>query len=245
MIEERSTLAILSSFCDQLDFSSSRQFSSSPSSVKDVVVQIYDFVMVFVRPLVKNAGAQRQRTSTKFRFWDSTTAHMVYCHVFLALLLRRWWILHGACLILVAQILWIVLKWVVYILDDQQLDHFMDFVRSWIDRFLREGERILQGQDAVRYIMAGAMLKAAPTGLSYFRMLVRAKTSEINNSYIEEYKERIGMYKAVKRMNYYLNKAGLKKSSSRGSTKVGGSNRPSTSKGSFLKSSSSSMRPQT
>jgi hypothetical protein len=85
---------------------------------------------------------------------------------------------------------WIILKWVVYILDDEAIGQAIDFTRTWIQLFLREGEKILEGKDTIRYIVAGSMLSSAPTTVSYFRYFLRMKAREINMTFVESALER-------------------------------------------------------
>ena len=73
------------------------------------------------------------------------------------------------------------LKWIVYFVDDNNdLVHLLQFVNMWLRRFLREGERILKKNDAIRYVLAFSMVRTIPTGFAYVRYILRYKAHTVN-----------------------------------------------------------------
>lgn len=173
---------------------------SWPHSARDVLSILRSLLNEALEPLVKQAREKQEYG--RLYFWTSRTAVLVYTNVALAVLLQRSWILFGSALILTAQVFRVCLRWVLFIVDDQEVRGFVDFVSVWVQLFLREGEKVLSGENAIRYIMAGSVLMAAPTGVSYFRYILRYNTQQLNQRYIHDISEDIKRYRfaATRRM---------------------------------------------
>lgn len=158
-----------------------------PSTAREAWAMIKELLHELAKPLLKQARKLPEYDENRpvvFYFWASRTAMAVYANIWLALTLGRFWLLYGVSGIIFVQIMWIALKWVVYVIDDPAMVNFSGFVRDYFRVLLTQGEKILQGKDAARYIIAGALLKSAPTGLEYFRWILRWKTREVNNEVI-------------------------------------------------------------
>jgi hypothetical protein len=161
-------------------------------SLYDLRYLVGDVREVIALALRRSLGGGASRR-TELRFWTSWQAHSVYACVGLAALTGFWqpFLALGA-LVLVLQINWIVLKWAYYIRDDSQVDFFIDFCTTWIKRVLREGEKVLKGRDAVSYVMAFSVVRAAPTGFLYARYIVRYNMRKANAQVLMEAAERFG-----------------------------------------------------
>lgn len=165
-----------------------------PNSVSDVTSLTKELVVDYViTPTCSQIREDRRQYSysKKLLFWKSRTALLIYYDVAIAGLVLYYnvgiaiWILRVALLVLLAQITWIITKWILYTLDDPELDYAIQYIKTWLKRFVSEGENILTGDDAARFIVSYSFLKTFPTGLSYFRWIVRYKMRQCNLNYIE------------------------------------------------------------
>jgi hypothetical protein len=105
---------------------------------------------------------------------------------FVALVSRRAWILQGVSLIVLGKTMEIVLKWILYILDDKELRIVRKFIRGYLVLFLREGEKVLSGEDAWRFAITFTALSTVPTGVSYMRFVVRSKMQILRQDFLDE-----------------------------------------------------------
>lgn len=93
---------------------------------------------------------------------------------------------------LMLQITRVALKWIIYILDD--IGSFTSFVSQWVRIFLKEGESILKGSDAKKYVVATAVITST-TGLGYTKAVLRYRTAQWNRNVLDEMKEQRNSYK--------------------------------------------------
>jgi len=119
-------------------------------------------------------------------FWIHPTAFWVYALLILSIVTRRPWILHGISLLLVDQMLQVVIKWLLFALDDRELQLAGKYVRGWLRLILEESEKTLTSKSAVQYVMAFSLLKSAPTGVSYFKFVVRYKMKLVRTEFLRE-----------------------------------------------------------
>lgn len=116
-------------------------------------------------------------------FWTSRTALILYGQLLLALLVPplQSLLLLSMAVFVFTKIALFCLKWTVYFVDDNNdLVHLLQFVNMWLRRFLREGERILKKNDAIRYVLAFSMVRTIPTGFAYVRYILRYKAHTVN-----------------------------------------------------------------
>jgi hypothetical protein len=120
-------------------------------------------------------------------FYSSPPAICIYCLIVTAFVTRRWWMLYGVILVVMAQISWIVLKWILYILDDKELFENIEFAKTWADRILKEFDNLVTQKDATRIVLTSSALQACPIGVDVYRYLLRCKMHEVNDTMIEQY----------------------------------------------------------
>jgi len=85
-----------------------------------------------------------------------------------------------------AKVLWILLQWTVWFLDgNRELEFCLKYFQTWTRRFVREGERILKGDDAVRFVLAFTMVKSAPRTIQYWRYSFRYRMRQLNLYYVD------------------------------------------------------------
>jgi hypothetical protein len=164
--------------------------SSPPGSTYDVRYLLRDVREVLVLALRRNRA--RRTEDRQFLFWTTWQAHAIYASVGLAAFTGKFALLSLGAAVIVLQIVWVVLKWTYYIRDDRQVDQFVDFCSTWIKRVLREGEKIFKGRDAVSYVMAFSVIRAAPTGFLYARYIMRYNLRRANAQILLEASERFG-----------------------------------------------------
>lgn len=145
-----------------------------------------DLLRGSIRALKEMVYVRRECLNYEHTFYHSTPALLVYANVALALLFRRWWILAGTWFIVMSQILWVAFKWIVYMVDDPQLHNMMRFCQGWTQRLIREGSTLLKRKDSMRLVLAGAVLYSCPTGVSYFRHMLRCEMRVINNRFVNQ-----------------------------------------------------------
>jgi hypothetical protein len=171
-----------------------------PNNAYEAKYLLNDFFADLSRPMVK-AARTRNTTSdrtTQTTFRTSKLAWQSYSIIIAALLQRQASILWLLAVLLIYHMSWILLRWTVFVLDDSDIGAFFKFCRIWIRRFVREGEAVLQGKDAVRYILAGSMLACVPSGMNYFRFIIRYNTRRANLATIQEMNHGKKYYQRVK-----------------------------------------------
>ena len=119
-------------------------------------------------------------------FWLSRTLVRIYSVVAVAVLFRRWWVLHGVSLIVVERILLVVAKWTEYTLDDRALRFSLKYIRGWLNRFKRDGERILTGEAAFKFALTSQVIRQAPIGVSFVKHYIRYKADTLRSSFLYE-----------------------------------------------------------
>lgn len=171
--------------------------SLPPSNWNDVKGLVRDVAEVVVSPLLRRARKRQRFVADRKRhyFWSTWQAHVVYMSCGLALLTGQPQLcLAVAGWVVVGQILWVTTKWITYIRDDPGVDHFVEFCTLWLKRFLREGEKICKGKDAVSFVMAMSVAKSAPTTFTYARYIVRYNMRRANAQMLLDAVERFGQY---------------------------------------------------
>jgi hypothetical protein len=153
----------------------------------------HKFIDRYCRVLVRRLALSNMPASLFHRhyqepnpvFWTSTTALSVFACLALAAITGRFWILHGISLLIVDRIFVVLVKWIIFTLDDRELQMAGHYLR-WLLLVLREGEKIMTSQSAAEYIMAATLLKSAPTGVSYVRWIIRYKMKLARYEFIRE-----------------------------------------------------------
>jgi hypothetical protein len=130
--------------------------------------------------------AMEARRTRNADFWMCRTALYMYAVVLLSLLLQRFWVMHGISLLLLGKMFEVVVKWVVYTLDDDELRFANKYIRGWFRLFLRESEKILTGEAAWKFAMTYSVVANAPTGVSYVRYIVRYKMAALRQEFMSE-----------------------------------------------------------
>jgi len=169
------------------------RFSFHFFSVKrasDLQENLEDFAFDLVQPFLLEARKQRMEGEfhheREYKFFKSRPALLIYADCWLALVFKRPWILYGAALVILSQIAWTLFVWILYIVDDnKELQENYRFVNGWLQVFLREGRSLFKGRDAIRYVVAGTMLKSCPTGFNYFKMVMRYRMHEMNKNVVK------------------------------------------------------------
>jgi hypothetical protein len=116
-------------------------------------------------------------------FWASWPVFLLVADISLALALKKMWILYGGMVVIFSQILWIVFKWVLFILDDPELWKAVTLIKGCSRIFLMESEHIAHG-DSSRFLMVGAFAYTAPSGIGYARAVLRYRMSQMNNDHL-------------------------------------------------------------
>jgi hypothetical protein len=118
-------------------------------------------------------------------FWSSWPVLLLVADIFLALALKKVWVLYGSMIVLFSQILWIVFKWIVFIVDDPDLWKAVAMIKGLCHVFLSESENIAKG-DASRFLMVGCFAYTAPTGIGYAKAVIRYRMHEMNYAALRE-----------------------------------------------------------
>ena len=145
-----------------------------------------------MRKLVSSAVAALQIRARAVRFdamdsfWLSQTMVRIYSVLVVAILCRRWWLLHGVSLIVVERILLVLVKWTGYTLDDRALRFSLNYIRGWLNRFKRDGERILTGEAAFKFALTSQVIRQAPIGVSFVKHYIRYKAGTLRSSFLDE-----------------------------------------------------------
>jgi hypothetical protein len=162
-----------------------RYLRLSPSDVAPTM-------MVIVRKCCKmlELSARRQHKHAASEWaenpiyvWTSWPALLLFTDIFLALALKKAWVLYGSMIVIFSQILWIVFKWVLFIVDDPELWKAVAILKGCGQLFLMESEHLAKG-DASRFLMVGCFAYTAPSGIGYARAVLRYRMSQMNNDHL-------------------------------------------------------------
>jgi signal transduction histidine kinase len=116
-------------------------------------------------------------------FWASWPILLLIADISLAFALKKVWVLYGSMMIIFSQILWILFKWLLFILDDRELWKAVTLIKGCVRLFLMESEHIAHG-DASRFLMVGCFAYTAPSGIGYARAVLRYRMSQMNNEHL-------------------------------------------------------------
>jgi hypothetical protein len=92
--------------------------------------------------------------------------------------------------VILAQLVGIVLQWLVYIRDDVAVDHFFGFCQVWLRRFLREGKHVLKERNAMSYMLAFSVVQPAHMYYSVYQAYMRHQLRRENRRLVKEASER-------------------------------------------------------
>jgi hypothetical protein len=143
--------------------------------VKDLVL---DATTSFMQGVRKERA--RKNDCKACLFYTSWPAVAMYAVTLSAIVTRRSWIMYGILLVLTQQIGWVALRWILYILDDDELYDNIEFLQVWIHRFVREFGRIVNGRDAIHIIVSSSLIRSCPVGVDFGRFILRYKMHEVN-----------------------------------------------------------------
>jgi hypothetical protein len=143
-------------------------------------------------------------------FWMCRTMCAIYVTLLLALVTQRLWILHGVSIILFDKILQVVLKWIVFILDDDELWFTWKYFGGWFGLIIREGEKTLSSPAAWKYAVAYSAVMTVPTGVSYVRFIARYKMKMLHKDFVQE----IGVSRFGKRESLQIKLSKVKQKTS-------------------------------
>jgi hypothetical protein len=116
-------------------------------------------------------------------FWTSWPVLLLFTDIFLALALKKAWVLYGSMIVIFSQILWIAFKWFLFIVDDPELWKAVTILKGFGQIFLMESEHIAKG-DASTFLMVGCFAYTAPSGIGYARAVLRYRMAEMNNAHL-------------------------------------------------------------
>jgi hypothetical protein len=119
-------------------------------------------------------------------FFTSPSACAIYVCTTSALVLGEPILLYGILIVLSLQIIWIVLKWILYIADDPELRHLQTFCKGWTTVLRKEGSRIISGKSPPALFLAGTAARQLPTGMGMARVFLRKFTKRCNDQLCEE-----------------------------------------------------------
>jgi hypothetical protein len=136
----------------------------------------------------KASSKRAKQENYDVRFWTSLPVLLILIDICLAITLQMAWVLYGTLVVVLAQIMWIVLKWVLFVADDAELWKGVGMIKVCIRTILQEGENIAKG-NASRNLMAGVCLRTAPSGFEYFKYIVRYRTQSMNIGALREMAE--------------------------------------------------------
>jgi hypothetical protein len=94
--------------------------------------------------------------------------------------------LYGILVVLSLQIFWIVLKWILYIVDDPELRNLHTFCKGWFAVLLKEGSRIIGGRSPSALLMAGTVARQLPMGMGVARVYLRKFSKRCNDQLCAE-----------------------------------------------------------
>ena len=165
--------------------------AKQPSDIEEIRRRVFDRLAFNVRWLAlqiqrSSAYAERYFDHGTLRFWTSLTATAVYSTFVMSVLFQRAWILYASIPVITAQVLWVILKWVVYILDDPHIYIFFDFVSFWMGRFLLEGVKLIRERDLKRILVARLLARLSPRGIQYVKLALRLKMKQVSDQFMEE-----------------------------------------------------------
>jgi hypothetical protein len=163
-----------------------------PRSLADVGAVFEMMIHEIMAPLIQRARVinRHEQANQQYYFYASRTAFCIYGNVLITAILKEWWLLYGVLFILMRQVLWVALLWFVYSLDDNESSDAIHLAKNWVRRMHIEGQRILQGKDAMRLIFTGIMLTTSPTSFNYARYAIRFKMHEMNERMYPRHREK-------------------------------------------------------
>lgn len=154
-------------------------------SPNDVVPTVKVVVRTCCKMLEVSARQQQKHASEwhPIHFWTSWPVLLLVADIFLALALKKVWVLYGSMIVIFSQIIWIVFKWVLFFVDDPELWKAVTMIKGCVRLFLKESENIVKG-DSSRFLMVGAFAYTAPTGIGYARAVLRYRMSQMNTDHL-------------------------------------------------------------
>lgn len=168
--------------------------ASTPSSGDTKTMDLSDYIdLTFVllhelsSLLLKSARIRRDvDAEVDLRLWTSWPIAFSVACILISLATRQVFVLYGCLAAISVEIGWILLKWVLYILDDPKLWSGLSFVQGWFEVVRKEGESAFRGNTFNTLMASGAMLYSAPTGVALTKTVLRWKVSEARRQVIDD-----------------------------------------------------------
>jgi hypothetical protein len=153
-------------------------------TVRGIIRNIYKMLEVGARrSMTQQKHASEWADKNPLYFWTSWPVLFILADLCLAVSLEQAWVLYGSMIIIFSQILWIVFKWVLFIVDDAELWGAFAMIKGCIQIFLRESENVCKG-DNIRFFIVGSCMKSAPSGIGYARAVLRERTHNMNTHHM-------------------------------------------------------------
>lgn len=178
----------------------------SITTLREGILLLYDIICFVLSTIVKycssdggagSTGRYENEADHRFRTQNGSevvfhhiattyTAFYIYTIIAVSMATHQLWVLHGISIYIAGTILFYVIKWIVYILDDNELVTNYKYLRGWIYVLIHEGEDIINGDAAWKLASAYMMIQQAPTGISYLRYALRYKTRLLRKQFLME-----------------------------------------------------------
>ena len=145
---------------------------------------------------VRNTQLRSAVTAPAF-FWTTPTGRAIVTVLCTAILCQRASVLlYGLLLIASTHLAWILLQWILYVLDDDDLHHLHRFAQVWGTLVYRSLWKVLHGQASpATVVWAGVISRQLPRGMSVARVWYRDYSHRANEATLREMQQ----YRAVKR----------------------------------------------
>jgi len=127
-------------------------------------------------------------------FFQSDSALAIYGFITMAIISQRIIFLYGVLSVLWAQLAWIALKWLLYVIDDPEWHMMHSFVKGWINVVMREGSRITSGNCPRSLWFAGTVAREIPLGMGLMRVYIRNFSHRVNHQMLNELNRHIVHY---------------------------------------------------
>jgi hypothetical protein len=112
------------------------------------------------------------------RYWSHPVLIVFETIAMLALLARRLWLLQGIAFVWIAYIAFVVHKWAIYIIRDEDLKRAIQGMNSYFSIAMREAEKCMHGGTA-RRMMEGGALACRGTAQSFTIRFIRLRNEAL------------------------------------------------------------------
>jgi hypothetical protein len=128
---------------------------------------------------------------TAEQWWDHPAIlAMVGCTV-TALCSQRMVCLYGIVMAMTLQVAWIVLRWILFVLDDDDLRHTQRAIHAAMVRLGREWNRLQRNENPYAVVWVAAMAARWPTGIGFAVVQYRYFAHRANTTAVHEIDRKI------------------------------------------------------